>query len=96
MGRTVINDRDLHTMISALLESDQHPSADINITNATPLAEGGLELTSLDLVRLFVGMEEQLGVELEDAAMFETDFDTVADIVGMVRSSVERSPPDAA
>jgi acyl carrier protein len=95
MGRPVTRDQDLHTLISTLLATQQHPSADIEVTNATALAEGGLELTSLDLVRLFVGLEEQLEIDLEDSAMFELNFDTVADIVELVRSSAGRAHADA-
>jgi len=87
----VISDQELHRKIRALLEFFEHPSADIEITNATSLGFGGLELTSLELVRLFVGLEEDLGIELEDAAMFDMNFDTVRDIVELIRSSQERN-----
>ena len=84
----MISDGELHHKISALLAGADHPSAEFPITNETPLVDGGLELTSLDLVRLFVGLEEELQIELEDTAMFEVNFDRVDDIVMVVRSSL--------
>jgi acyl carrier protein len=88
----VISDQELHQAITELLETYQHPSADLEITDATPLADGGLELTSLDLIRLLVGLEEQFGIELEDTAVFDNAFDTVADL----RTLVDAAGPSLA
>ena len=88
----MISDSELHQKISVLLAGFDHPSADLPITNETPLVDGGLELTSLDLVRLFVGLEEELQIELEDTAMFEVNFDRVNDIVMVVQSSLAPQP----
>jgi acyl carrier protein len=49
--------------------------------------DGALWLTSLELVRLLVMLEERLGLELDDAAIMNATFDTVDDIVAVVARS---------
>lgn len=65
---------------------------DVELLSESPLGAGGLELTSLDLVRLLVGLEQQLGIELDDGAIMNSSFDVVDDIVSLV----VRSAPEAA
>ncbi|MFD8968210.1 acyl carrier protein [Streptomyces sp. NPDC059568] len=54
----------------------------------TPLSEGGADLTSLDLVRVLVILEDRLGIELEDSAIMNAHFATVGDLVDVVSRSV--------
>lgn len=50
--------------------------------------DDGLELTSLELVRLLVSLEEQLDVELDEVAIMNARLDTVDDIVALMRESL--------
>ena len=47
-----------------------------------------LDLTSLELVRLLVNLEEQLDVELDYAAIMNGRLDTIDDIVALMRRSL--------
>lgn len=46
-----------------------------------------LDLTSLELVRLLVNLEELLDIDLDDAAIMNGRLDTVDDIVALMRRS---------
>lgn len=81
-----MDDQELRQLIGQLLALDQGAGPEIIPT--TPLAEGGLELTSLELVRLLVNLEEQLGIELDDGEIMNAQLDTVEDILDLVRSSM--------
>ncbi|MGI8666970.1 MAG: phosphopantetheine-binding protein [Jatrophihabitans sp.] len=50
-------------------------------------AEGALKLSSLELVRLLVSLEERLGIEFDDAIIMNARFDSVDDIVELVGQS---------
>ncbi len=71
--------------IADLMAAEGH--AAVEITAETSLAEGGLHLSSLELVRLLVGLEERLGIELDDATIMNARFDTVADLVTLVHEA---------
>ena len=77
--------RDLRQIIMDVLAAEGH--AGDGVSSPTALANGGLELTSLELVRLLVSLEERLGIELDDAAIMNAHFDTVDDIVALVTRS---------
>lgn len=77
--------QDLRQLIIDVLAAEGR--ADGDVTARTALASGGLELTSLELVRLLVGLEERLGIELNDAAIMNGHFDTVDDIIALVTQS---------
>jgi acyl carrier protein len=79
------NGQDLHQVIVDVLVAEGH--GDDSVTSQTALAKGGLALTSLELVRLLVSLEERLGIELDDAAIMNAHFDTVDDIVALVAQS---------
>ena len=76
------DDQDLRQMIMDLLTAEGHQGGDV--TAQTALADGGLELTSLELVRLLVSLEERLGIEFDDATIMNASFDTVDDVVALV------------
>lgn len=52
-----------------VLAATGHPPADLAVTPATPLGEGGLELNSLELVRVLAELEEAFAVELDEEAV---------------------------
>jgi acyl carrier protein len=81
----VNNDGELRNLIIELLMAEGHEDGEL--TDRTSLTDGGLELTSLELVRLLVNLEEHLGIELDDAAIMNAHFDTVDDIVTLVARS---------
>jgi acyl carrier protein len=56
------------------------------------VADGGLDLTSLDLVRLLVSLEEQLDIEIDEVAIMNARLDTVDDVVTLVQKSFLVSP----
>ncbi len=80
-----MNDQDLRQLIMDVLVAEGH--GDDGVTSETALAEGGLELTSLELVRLLVSLEERLGAEFDDATIMNAHFGTVDDIVALVAQS---------
>jgi acyl carrier protein len=49
--------------------------------------KGALKLSSLELVRLLVSLEERLGIEFDDATIMNAHFDSVDDIVELVGQS---------
>ncbi|MFC4049264.1 MULTISPECIES: phosphopantetheine-binding protein [Actinomadura] len=53
-----------------------------------------LDLTSLELVRLLVNLEELLDIDLDDAAIMNGRLDTVDDIVALMRQSLTVSAMD--
>ncbi len=62
----------------------ENPNADIDITLETPLADGGLELTSLELIELLVQMEERLDTTIPDEAVMNAFLDDVNDLFRLV------------
>jgi acyl carrier protein len=82
---SVNEDQNLRRTIMDLLVAEGHGND--AVTSQTALTDGGLELTSLELVRLLVSLEERLGIELDDATIMNGHFDTVDDIVALVAQS---------
>lgn len=69
-------------LVSDLLSDN--PNADIEKSMDTPLADGGLELTSLDLIQLLVQIEERLGLRIPDDAVMNTYLDTLDDLYRVI------------
>jgi acyl carrier protein len=80
------DDRELRQLVVSLLE--KQVDGDGELTPGTSLTDGGLDLTSLELVRLLVSLEEHLDLELDDADIMNANFDTVDDIVALVSRSL--------
>lgn len=80
------DDRELRQLIVGLLE--KQVDGDGELEPRTSLGDGGLDLTSLELVRLLVSLEEHLDLELDDADIMNANFDTVDDIVALVSRSL--------
>jgi acyl carrier protein len=83
-----MEDQALRQLIVDLIEKQVGANGDMELTSRTDLAGGSLDLTSLELVRLLVSLEEHLDVELDDAAIMNTHFGTVDDIVALVGGSL--------
>lgn len=83
------NDVDeLRTVILDLLEDrDDEPG-----TGGGALDDGTLDMSSLELVRLLVAIEDRLGIELDDVAIMNTNLETTDDIVGLVSRSLQADP----
>ena len=81
---TQTHDNDLRQVIMGVLEAEGHRDG---LTAQTRLGEEGLALTSLELVRLLVSLEERLGVEFDDAVIMGAHFDTIDDIVTLIAQS---------
>lgn len=82
------DDQELRQLIAKLLASEGRGTGELELAPDTSLTEGGLELTSLELVRLLVSLEEHLDIELDDVEIMNAHFDTVDDIVALVRGSL--------
>lgn len=84
-----MNDRQhyLHAVLD-VLKAENHLPGDFVGTAQTPLSDGGAELTSLDLIRVLVTLEEQLSIEIDDSAIMNANFATVGDLVEVVDKSV--------
>ena len=67
--------------IVRVLTGDQPPA---RVDASTPLAQGGLALTSADVVGALVDLEDRFGVILDDAAVASSSMETVGDLVAMV------------
>jgi len=80
-----MHDKDLRQVVMDVLAAEGHGSG--GITAQTGLGDGGLALTSLELVRLLVSLEERLGVEFDDATIMNAHFGTVDDLVALVAQS---------
>jgi acyl carrier protein len=91
-----MNDQELRELIAHLLESAWQASGEpvTGAPGANP--DDGLELTSLELVRLLVTLEEHLDIELDDVAVMNARLDTVDDIIALVRESQPLSSTGAA
>jgi acyl carrier protein len=70
--------------------------ADAEVAPDSSLGTGGLELTSLEVVRILVGLEEQLGVELEDGAIMNSSLEVVDDLVSLVVDCASELEPAGA
>lgn len=78
------------TVIDVLLAEVEHP-AEVRVTGDTPLAGGGLALSSLELMRALIRIEDTLDADL-DEVIAEFGLKTVGDVVDAVRRSM---PTDA-
>jgi len=78
----VIDVDEFLNLVSDLLADN--PNADIEKSLETPLADGGLELTSLDLIQLLVQAEERLGIQIPDDAVMNTFLDTLGDLYQVI------------
>jgi acyl carrier protein len=86
-------DRATAEAVIDLLLAEARPAEGLVPTPGTPLTDGGLELSSLDLVRAIVGIEESLGVEVGDEEVMDADLRTVADVLALV-ARASRPYPD--
>lgn len=89
-----MTDQDLLRLIVDLL-GEQDGRDDLEVTAATPLTDS-LELTSLELVRLLVSLEEHLDIQIDDTEIMNANFQTVGDIVNLVSRSIAPSGQAAA
>jgi acyl carrier protein len=71
-------------MIMDMLVAEGHGSDGAAAEEEEPRPEDGLTLSSLELVRLLVSLEERLGISLDDTAILNAQFNTVDDIVELV------------
>lgn len=74
------------TVIDVLLAEVEHP-AEVSVTDGTPLAGGGLALSSLELMRALIRIEDTLDADL-DEVIAEFGLKTVGDVVDAVRRSL--------
>src|SRR5262249_22169339 len=75
---------ELRELILGLLERQQAA----NGAEAGQPADDNLDLTSLELVRLLVNLEDHLDLELDDVDIMNANFGTVEDIVALVSRSL--------
>lgn len=69
-------------LVSELLSDN--PNSDVDMSMGTPLADGGLELTSLELIQLLVQLEERLDIKIPDNAVMNAFLDDVGDLFRLV------------
>jgi acyl carrier protein len=85
------DDHELRQLIVDLLDKQVGGDGEAATTPRASLTEGGLDLTSLELVRLLVSLEEHLDMELDDVEVMNANFETVDDIVALVGRSLAPS-----
>jgi len=66
--------------------ADGHPS---ETPDSLPLGHGGLEISSLLLLQVFVKAEEAFGFTFDDAAVASANFRTVGDFVNFVMQAYD-------
>ena len=70
---------DYRVVVEELLESQVGPR---------PASSDVLDITSLELVRLLVGLEDRLGIQLDDVAIMNISLETTDDLVALLERSV--------
>jgi acyl carrier protein len=80
-----LNDQTIRQHIADILAAEGHGNG--SVTAETALSDGGLELSSLELVRLLVSLEERLGISFDDETILNARFNTVDDIISVVVQS---------
>jgi acyl carrier protein len=73
------------TVVAALTSEAESDAAPSTVGDSTALGADGLALNSLGFVRAMVALEDQLGIELEDAVVMSSDFEVVGDVVRFVQ-----------
>ena len=61
-----------------------------SIADDMPLGAGGLGVSSLVLLNVFVQLEERLGFRFDDAAVANARFTTVGELVRFVNETLQR------
>jgi len=75
--RSDVDPQSVRAVIVELIQTEGHP--------AEAVASDTLTLSSLELVRLLVGLEERLDLEFDDATVMNAQFNSVNDIVHLVQ-----------
>lgn len=73
------DEQEIRTLIGSLLPGDRSQAGE------------DLDLTSLELVRLLVNLEEHLGIEFDDGEIMNVRIDAIDDIVALVRAAMPAS-----
>lgn len=81
--------------IEALIQSTQKSLPPIEILDDTPLAAGGLGISSVAFLHAFVFLEERYGVTFDDASVFRAKFGTVGDFVAFMETALKNQPAKA-
>jgi acyl carrier protein len=66
------------------------PAARGDLKDDLPLGAGGLGVSSLLLLQVFVRLEEQLGFVFDDAEVANAKFTTIGELVGFVEGALLR------
>jgi acyl carrier protein len=81
--------------IARILERDLAADADVPLTAEVALAEGGLNLDSVNLLELIVKVEEAFGVTIEDEDISAEMFSTLGSLAAFVRQKRAARLPSA-
>jgi acyl carrier protein len=63
----------------------------VSLTADTPLGPDGLAISSMGMVRIFIALEDELGLQLDDALLAVSELSTAGDVVDVVRKAIEES-----
>ena len=83
-----MGERELRDLIVETLTHEVRAGGQLAVPGAISLEQGNLDLTSLELVRLLVTLEEKLDIELADVAIMNANFETLDDVVAVVGSAL--------
>ena len=86
-----MHDTDVFDTVISLLADEGRGVDAVAVGAQTSLGGDGLHLSSLELVRLLVNLEERFDIELDDVTIMNSRFDSVADLVHLVGRSLEMS-----
>jgi len=79
-----MNDDELRRLVTDQLRTARQS---FGVTDAQPVGDS-LDLTSLELVRMLVNLEELLDIEIDEVAIMNARLDSVGDVVALLRESM--------
>lgn len=83
---------EIEQRIAQILKSMVPELGGVTLTPDMPLVEGGLNLDSVNLLELIVGLEETFGITVEDNELSLELISTVGSLANHVRAKLSTQP----
>jgi len=80
-----MNTTDVRATVTRVLIDETDQADQVEVTPRTPLADGGLALSSLSFMRVLIRLEDEFGIELDDSAVMGARLTVVEDLITVVR-----------
>ena len=72
-----------------LIAQEAQEQLPVSLSAATSLGPGGLAISSMGMVRIFVALEDELDLQLDDALLAVSELSTAGDVMDVVRKAIE-------